>query len=122
MMAEPKTILVVEDDEGIRFIVRKALESLGYLIKSAANGLEALELLRREGVPQMILLDMQMPVMDGWRFAAELKASQGKYIPIVVMTAAGDAEKRAADIHAEAWLGKPFSLKDLQATVKRIMS
>lgn len=120
-MSQPKKVLVVEDDEGISFIVREVLRADGYDVKHAYNGLEALEILRKEGIPDLILLDMKMPVMDGWHFAAEFMARHDHMAPIVVMTAAGNAVKRAQDIQAAACLGKPFDIHELQRVVKRFV-
>lgn len=117
-MDKHKTILIVEDDEAILSIVKEMLEDEGYLIQTASNGHEALKVLQKEGIPGLILLDMKMPVMDGWHFAAEFNARYDHSAPTVVMTAAGDAEQRAEDIHADAWLGKPFGAENLLSTVK----
>ena len=95
------------------------LEEDGYRVRGAKNGSEALDVLQKEGMPHLILLDMRMPVMDGWQFAAEFRARYDHKAPIIVMTAAGDSKQRAEDVQAEGWLGKPFRLDDLSSTVKR---
>jgi CheY-like chemotaxis protein len=108
--------LVVEDEPEIRDFVSMVLDSQGYRVSTAANGALALEEVDREPV-DLILLDMRMPVMDGWRFARAYRAASGPHAPIVVLTAAQDAAARAAQINAEGYLGKPFDLDDLLRVV-----
>ena len=114
-----KKILIVEDDKDILFAVGSFLESEGYEVKTAENGVEALKSLQDFGIPSLILLDMKMPVMDGWQFAAEFNARHDHSAPTVVMTAAADAAQRAREIRADAFVGKPFSLDNLLATIKK---
>ncbi len=114
------TVLVVDDDPMIREVVAQALEFEGYTVESAANGLEALAAIEQER-PAVVLLDMRMPVLDGWGFARELRA-RGHDVPIVVMTATQDPERWAEQIEAQACLAKPFDLTALTNTVERFMS
>ena len=114
-----KTILIVEDDEDILFSLQILLEDEGYKAHVAGNGLVALELIKKYGVPDLILLDMMMPVMNGWQFSLEFKALYVHLCPIIVMTAAADAEQRAKDIGAIGWLGKPFNFNKLLAVIKK---
>jgi len=109
-------ILVVDDDTSIRSFVEMALDSVGYAVSTAINGAQALEV-TDQVQPDLILLDMRMPVMDGWTFAREYRAASGPHAPIVVLTAARDAADRAAQIDAEGYLGKPFDLDDLLRVV-----
>jgi len=79
--------MVVDDDELIRTQMRQALEGEGCAVITAANGREALEFLVKGPRPEVILLDLMMPEMDGFRFAEELRAHEGwRAIPIIVMT------------------------------------
>ena len=112
------TVLVVDDDEGIREVVTTVLSGEGYTVHEARNGAEALALVALE-LPAVILLDMRMPVLDGWRFAATYRQQHDHEAPLVCMTAATDAAQRAAEIAAEATLAKPFDLEDLLAVVGR---
>ncbi|NMO18246.1 response regulator [Pyxidicoccus fallax] len=114
-------VLVVDDDPDVLEVVTLTLEMAGYRVSQAANGQLALAELARE-LPGLILLDMRMPVMDGWTFARELRARHGHRIPVVVVTAAEDARLRAREVDAEAWLGKPFDVDTLLATVGRLMA
>lgn len=118
--ANSKKILVVEDDPDLSSLLAVVLRSRGYSIETAANGHEALELLRR-GIPDLILLDMKMPVMNGWQFAREFNARHDDAAPIVVITAASDAQARAREIGADGWLGKPFDMNALLAVVERFV-
>jgi two-component system chemotaxis response regulator CheY len=112
-------ILVVDDDDVIVGFVAMALKDEGYDVLQAGNGAAALELTRAHQ-PGMILLDMKMPVMDGWAFARAYGEKPGSRAPIVVMTAAADAAERAADVGAEAFLPKPFNLDELLELVERL--
>lgn len=110
-------ILVVEDDPAILRVVVRALEVEGYAVASAHNGAEALTSVEADR-PRLILLDMHMPVMDGWRFQQAL-AQRGVEVPIVVMSAAVNAASYASDIHANGYLGKPFDIDELLRVVER---
>jgi len=110
-------ILVVDDDPDLREFLRLTLTSMGFEVTSAANGREALDVL--EGYdPDLILLDMKMPVMDGWEFSRALEA-RDTHPPVVVLTAAPDPAARAAEVHSDGWLGKPFENEELEATVRK---
>lgn len=111
------TVLVVDDDASILDTVSSILSGEGYEVVSAASGQEALEAVARKQ-PGLILLDMRMPVMDGWAVARALR-SQGISVPIVVMTAAESAKRWADEVGAEGYLAKPFGLDELLAAVER---
>ena len=117
-MYAPQQVLVVDDDEGIRELMVMALSSIGYEVVSAPEGAAALHLLATAR-PAVILLDMLMPIMDGWEFARLYEQRPGPHAPIIVLTAARDAQARAAEIKADAWLSKPFHLDALFACVKQ---
>lgn len=118
----PKEILVVDDDETIRTLVMLTLREEGFEVATAANGREALAHLEHGGAPALILLDMRMPMMNGWEFAAAYRARPGAHAPIVAFTAAVDIGDRASAINAEYALAKPFELDELINTVRRITS
>jgi CheY-like chemotaxis protein len=118
-MQASKRVLVVDDDAAIRDTVADALLDEGYQVLTAANGRAALEVVART-VPRLILLDMRMPIMDGWEFARAYRELPGPHAPIVVITAARDAGDRAAQIEADDYLAKPFDLDDLLAVVSRL--
>jgi CheY-like chemotaxis protein len=111
------TVLVVDDDTSILDTVTAILSGEGYDVVSAASGEEALAAVARKQ-PVVILLDMRMPVMDGWAVARALR-SQGLSVPIVVMTAAESAKRWADEVGAEGYLAKPFGLDELLNIVQR---
>ncbi len=115
-------VLVVDDDAPIRDFVRATLEGEGYEVVTAENGLVALQLLSGETPyqPNVILLDMRMPIVDGWQFAKIYQELPGKKVPIIVLTAATDPAKFAAQINADNFLPKPFDLTDLLDMVEQI--
>ncbi|WP_433933057.1 response regulator [Sorangium sp. So ce119] len=113
-----KTVLLVEDDADLVALVSLVLQEDGYRVKIACNGREALAKLEND-IPDLILLDMKMPVMNGPEFARELEVRHGRQAPIIVLTAAADAHRRAAEVGADAWLGKPFDPDALLSTVRR---
>lgn len=112
------TILVVDDDEAIRTAVSLVLSDEGYDVVTAEHGRAALERLVTVQ-PDLILLDMRMPIMDGWELARVYRAAPEPHAAIVVLTAAHDAASRAAQIQAAGFLAKPFGLAELLATVSR---
>lgn len=115
--ASRRNILVVDDDAALRNTLIEALEGEGYRTTSASNGLEALERLRGEKTPPaVILLDMMMPVMDGWAFRDEQQRDpQLAEIPVVVFSAQGNVKEMASEVSASAYLKKPVTLKELLA-------
>jgi two-component system, chemotaxis family, chemotaxis protein CheY len=112
-------VLVVDDDESIRAFLKMALSDRGYQVVTAEHGAEALEAVRRSS-PSLILLDMRMPVMDGWAFSRAYREGTPPHAPIVVLTAARDAAQYAGEIAADAYLAKPFDLKELIHVVGRL--
>lgn len=119
-ISNQKNILVIEDEIDILIPLRDYLEIEGYNVSTATNGLEAMEILKNESIiPNLILLDMKMPIMDGWKFAAEFLDKYDHMSPIIVMTAAAEAKERANDIQATGWIAKPFDLDVLIEKVKK---
>ena len=111
-----RPILVVEDDEDIRETLQMYLQSSGYDVATAANGQEALDVLTETEPPCLILLDMMMPVMDGWKFLAALGERETlAAVPVVVVTAY--AEKKPTDRVQEV-LRKPVDVRALMETVR----
>jgi CheY-like chemotaxis protein len=113
-----RPILVVDDDPSILVTVREILDLEGYPVETAANGAEALEFIAGAR-PSLVLLDMRMPVLDGWGFALELQ-KRGIQLPILVMTAAQNARRWAEEIGADGFLPKPFEIPDLLDHVERL--
>jgi len=107
-----KQILIVDDDPEIRAMLEITLADEGYEVLSAPDGAAALALLEHHR-PGLILLDMRMPVMDGWAFARAYAARPGPHAPLLVMTAAVDATRWAREVEACASVAKPFDLNRL---------
>jgi len=114
-------VLVIDDDSGIRRLIAHALGDEGYQVDVASGGRTALELIGKQH-PDVILLDMKMPGMDGWEFAARYRERYGHQAPIIVFTAALDAAQRGADVEAESYLSKPFELDQLLEQVSALAS
>lgn len=110
-------ILVIDDDQAIRMTIADLLEAEGYVVATAINGADGLLVLDRVQ-PALVLLDMRMPVLDGWGFARTLQ-ERGIKVPIVVLTAAQDAHRWAREIDAADVVAKPFDLDELLSTIER---
>jgi CheY-like chemotaxis protein len=119
-MKRPGFILLVEDDANIRDVVQMALADEGYVVDTAPNGAAALELADRAR-PDLILLDMRMPVMDGWAFARTYRERPGPHAPIVVLTASRNAAEWAGEVAAQGFVGKPFDLDEVLRAVAHHM-
>jgi CheY-like chemotaxis protein len=101
-------VLVVEDDVDLRESIRALLRLGGYTCLTAANGEEALELLRRNGMPCLIVLDLMMPIMDGWSLRRELLADTSlASVPVVLVSGADDVAEEARRLGAIDYLVKP---------------
>jgi CheY-like chemotaxis protein len=113
-------ILVVEDDLATREALNLILSAEGYCVCTAADGVDALDQLRGGARPGLILLDLMMPLMDGWQFRQEqLRDSRLADIPVIVCSAAGRVGQRAANLHALAYLDKPVDPSVLLDLVRR---
>jgi CheY-like chemotaxis protein len=109
-------VLLVEDDDDIRTDLAELLRIKGYEVETAANGAEALDRLRQPELPCLILLDLMMPVMDGWQFReAQLQDEMLAQVPVVVIT--GVAEDTAA-LQARKVMRKPVRIDDLVTTIR----
>jgi two-component system chemotaxis response regulator CheY len=113
-------VLVVEDEETIGQILAETLADEGYEVRRAKHGFEALDVLKR-WVPQVILLDLMMPVMDGWDFRAAQQRLGGDAadVPVIVLSAAREVSFRTAELGAVEALGKPFELSRVVDAVGR---
>ncbi len=114
----PCRILIVDDEEPIRLTVCEILQDEGYPVALATNGAEALQCVETDP-PCVVLLDMRMPILDGWSFLDALHA-RGAGPSILVMTAAQNARRWAEEVGADGYLAKPFDLLDVLAEVERL--
>ena len=122
MNNEKRTILIVDDEKDLLLLIKEVLEEHHYHVLMADNGQEALDKISQDGVPDLILLDMSMPVMNGWTFSQIFADNYGRSCPIVIMTAADDSETRAMEIGADSYLGKPFDMETLIKVVESILT
>ena len=114
-------VLVVDDDETIRTTVAEALEFEGYAVACATNGAEALELVRQQR-PQAIVLDLMMPVMDGWQFLEHCRAdARCAGTPVLVISASRQLPRAAAGLGVKGCITKPFDLDVLLGAVERLV-
>src|SRR6476619_1966196 len=113
------SILIVEDEHDIRAVLTEILEDEGYVVASVPNGLEALAFLQ-EHRPQLILLDLGMPVMTGWEFRDRQRRDPALAdIPVIVMSATPHLNQTAAALQAADCLDKPIELNALLGVVEQ---
>jgi CheY-like chemotaxis protein len=109
-----QSILVVDDDPDVRESLAEILEDEGYRVTGVPNGVEALAYLRAKTRPSLILLDMMMPQMDGWRFRVEQQKNPDLAgIPVVILSAHGNAREAALVLGAADYLRKPLRAESL---------
>src|ERR1700682_6360548 len=111
-----RLVLIVDDDPDILQTLALCLSTEGYRILMASNGQEALDLLKAEQ-PAAILLDLMMPVMDGWQFVAELDARGLRRSPLLILSADRAVQGHATKLRANGHLAKPFDLDELLGKV-----
>lgn len=119
MSARARRLLVVDDDLDIREVVGSMLEMEGYDVRLAEHGLDALAQLE-SFEPDLILLDVRMPVMDGAEFLRRLRARSAAPPPVVLMSAYTDVRDTAAELAVQDVLAKPFQLDELLEKVGRL--
>jgi CheY-like chemotaxis protein len=113
-----KKILVIEDDTSIRELLVELLEAEGFHVVSATNGQEAVSILEKQSTFDLILVDLMMPVMDGYSFRAEqLKHPLWSKIPTVVMSAEANAKEKMKPFQISAFLSKPVDLETILKTI-----
>lgn len=121
LIQECKPILLVEDNESILESFKAILEMEGYLVVTAKNGLEALTVLEDIKQPCLILLDLFMPIMDGFQFIDQLKKRNENFLaspPIIICSAAGEkAEEAAKQVHG--LISKPVDIEILMSNVRK---
>ena len=112
-----RPILIVDDDQETLAVERAVLAEEGFSVREAHDGGEALVALEADP-PAMIVLDIQMPGIDGPTFARELRIRL-RHVPLVILTAAPDPKREADRCNAEAYLAKPFRAEELLKLVRR---
>ena len=115
------TVFIIEDDVDTRDMLAKFLELEGYRVELASNGRQALDLLATGALANVIVLDLMMPVMDGWEFRRrQIEDARLRNIPTIVVSAAG--RDRLAQINADAYLTKPVDMDELLERVSQFCS
>jgi two-component system chemotaxis response regulator CheY len=118
-----KKILIVDDSSMIRLVVSKAAKKAGYDVIEASNGKEGLEQLIKNNNISLILSDINMPVMNGIEMVSEIKKTENKFIPIVMLTTEDTLElkEKGRELGVKAWMVKPFNEKTfIKAMMKLI--
>lgn len=120
----PASILIADDYEDNRELLRLILETSGYSLREARNGRECVEV-ARTSPPDVALIDLSMPVLDGWNTLKELRADERtRKIPCVAVTAFAAEEDRQRVLNAgfDAYLSKPYRAKDLLDIITRLLA
>jgi two-component system response regulator VicR len=119
-----KMILCIEDEQEMIDLIRLILSRRGFDIRGANGGKEGLEIIRRE-LPDLVLLDLMMPEMDGWEVYQKMKADEAtKYIPVIVVTAKAQSIDKVLGLHiakVDDYIAKPFSPQELLASVDKVL-
>lgn len=118
-----KKIMIVDDEEDILFTVGKMLELDGYEVIRCTNGKECLNELEEE-LPDLVLLDIMMPEINGWDLAAKIKENPDwKQIPIIFLTAKGDTMSVGmGGLAADDYIVKPFNVKELKERINQVLN
>jgi CheY-like chemotaxis protein len=113
-------ILIVEDDSALREALTQVLSDEGYELLSARDGLEAINCLKKGNRPDVILLDLSMPVVNGWEFRMFQKRDpELARIPVILITAGGYSREEVAWLEPSALIPKPIELDVLLAVIRR---
>lgn len=115
-----KTVLIVEDESNIRELLRMYLEQEGYIVEMAQNGAEGLRIFKRVH-PDLVLLDLMMPIMDGTQMIRELRSFSNT--PVIMLTAKGEMLDKIAglELGADDYITKPFEMREVMARVKAVL-
>jgi len=124
MNANLKCILCVEDEPEMIDLIRLILGRRGFEVRGANGGQEGLDMIRQEK-PDLILLDLMMPIMDGWEVYQQIKADENtKDIPVIVVTAKAQSIDKVLGLHiakVDDYIAKPFNPQELLASVERVL-
>ena len=122
--SQAQTILIVDDEEDIRAVLQARLEAAGFQVRTASNGMDALERIRSDP-PDLIILDIMLPDITGLDVCALVKRDRRlRRIPIILLTARSQPRDRltGAALGADAYMNKPFSADELLAEVRRLLA
>ena len=125
MADQKKRIICIEDDQGIIDLIKLILTRRGFEVIGALGGREGLEMMERD-TPDLVLLDLMMPDMDGWEVYHQMKARDGmKNIPVIVVTAKAQNIDKVLGIHiakVDDYITKPFSPQELLDSIERVLN
>jgi two-component system, OmpR family, response regulator VicR len=125
MNAKLKCILCIEDEPEMIDLIRLILGRRGFEVKGANGGVEGLKMIRQEN-PDLVLLDLMMPDMDGWEVYQQMKADEKtKRIPVIVVTAKAQSIDKVLGLHiakVDDYIAKPFSPQDLMNSVEKVLN
>lgn len=114
-------VLVIDDDDDVCEILREALTEDGFAVATVPHGAAALELIRHHQ-PAVIVLDLRMPIMDGWSFAEQYRRVSQPPASLIVLSATRDIEENAKRLGAATFIRKPFELEEVRAAIERCIS
>jgi len=124
MSTTAKSILCIEDESEMIDLMRLILGRRGYEVRGATSGMDGLKLIREEK-PDLILLDLMMPEMDGWEVYQQIKADEKtRDIPVIVVTAKAQSIDRVLGLHiakVDDYIAKPFSPQELMNSVEKVL-
>ncbi|HMR98418.1 MAG TPA: response regulator [Anaerolineales bacterium] len=125
MNTRAKSILCIEDEAEMIDLIRLILGRRGYDVKGAISGIDGLKMIR-EHSPDLILLDLMMPEMDGWEVYQQIKADEKmKKTPVIVVTAKAQSIDRVLGLHiakVDDYIAKPFSPQELLTSVEKVLN
>ncbi|MDQ2691270.1 MAG: response regulator [Chloroflexota bacterium] len=125
MNAKLKSILCIEDETEMIDLIRLILGRRGFEVKGANGGVEGLKMIRQER-PDLVLLDLMMPDMDGWEVYQQMKADEHtRGIPVIVVTAKAQSIDKVLGLHiakVDDYIAKPFSPQELLNSVEKVLS
>ncbi|HYG57295.1 MAG TPA: response regulator [Symbiobacteriaceae bacterium] len=121
MTTQPRLILVVDDQMGVRRLIQEVFREVGYRVATAVHGQEAMALCSVE-LPDLVLLDMKMPVMDGIETLRNMRHLYPD-LPVIIMTAVGDGDRASEviSIGAHSCISKPFDVFELRRLVREVL-
>jgi two-component system response regulator VicR len=121
---DTKMILCIEDEQDMIDLIRLILSRRGFVVRGATRGKEGLEIIRNEH-PDLVLLDLMMPEMDGWEVYQQIKANEtSKNIPVIVVTAKAQSIDKVLGLHiakVDDYISKPFSPQELLSSVDKVL-
>ena len=119
---DKRTVLVIDDDDSILDLLEYLLTDNGYRVRVARDGQEALNLVAHEQ-PDLILLDLMMPVVNGWEVMWRLRQDdETVHIPVIIISADQNVAKKANDLEAEDYIAKPFDVDEIVGKIGRLLA